>query len=93
MYLMVQCFVDHMVEVVAFGTIAVVISTRIIVFFNGPVKQVPGFFYLVANFWKINKTERGPVFFNEMVHGYSMEGQGAIPQIKSFLGEVIGLLD
>ena len=76
---------------IAFGTVAEMISALISTIFNGPVKQVPGFFNLIANFRQIDKSEWSSVFLYQVFQAYTVESQVAVSQVKSLLGEVIGL--
>jgi hypothetical protein len=82
-----------MVEVVAFGTVAEIVGTLVLVFLNGPVKEVPGLFDLVPDLGQVDKTERCAVFINQMLHGNTMEGQVSFPEVKPLLGEIEGLFD
>jgi hypothetical protein len=82
-----------MVKVVAFGTIAEIVISTILVFPDGTVKKIPCFFDLIANFRQVYKPERGAVFFNEMFQGNTVKSQVSFPQVKSLLGEIIGLFD
>jgi hypothetical protein len=82
-----------MVEMVAFGAIAEIVLSLVLIFFDGPVKEVPGLLDLISYFRQIDEAERGTMFVNEMFQGNPMEGQVSFPQVKSFLGEIIGLLD
>ena len=64
--LMFQCFVDDMIKVIALGAVAVMIIALIVIFLNGPVKQVLRFFDLIADLWQIDKPERCSMFFNQV---------------------------
>jgi hypothetical protein len=81
-----------MMKVVALGAIAKMIFPFIGIVFNGPVKKVARFFYLISYLGQVNKTERSAVFFNEILKRYPMKSEVVIPQIKAFLWEIIALL-
>ena len=88
---MFQGLINHMVKVVTFCAIAKMVFSFIAIVFYGPIKQIPGFFYLISNFWKIDEPEWGTMFFYQMFHRNTMKGQVAISKVKSLLREVIAL--
>ena len=56
-----------MIEMIALGAITEIVVAFVIEFSQGPVKQVPGFFYLIPDFGQIYETKRSSMFFNEML--------------------------
>ena len=90
---MFKGFINYMIEVIAFGAVTEIIFPPVSVIFNSPVKKIPGFFDLVADFWQVNKPERRPVFLDQVFEGYTVKGETSISEIKTFLGEIIGLFN
>ena len=91
-HFMFQGLIDHMKKMIAFGTVTKMIFAFITIVFYGPVKQIPWFFNLIANFRQIDKPEWGTMLFDQMFQGYTMKSQIPVSQVKSFLWEVVGLL-
>ena len=81
-----------MVEVTTFRTVTKIVLAGIIVGLDGAVEQVSGPLYLFPDLGQVNKFERCSIFFDELFKGNPVEGEVVIPQIKTFLGKVIGLL-
>jgi hypothetical protein len=80
-------------KMVALRTIAIVVFSAVAVFFNGPVKQVAGFFDLIPNLGQVDETEGGAVFLNQVFEGDPVKGQVMVIEVEAFLGEIIGLID
>jgi len=81
------------IKMIAFGAITEIVPAVILMLLDGPVEEVPGFLDLVPDFWQIDEPERSAMFVNQMLQGNSMEGEVSVSKIKSFLGEIIGLLN
>jgi hypothetical protein len=90
---MFKGFIDDMVKVVTLGTIAKMVLAFIVVFFDGPIKQVSGLFDLVTNFWQVYKSKRRTVFFDKVLERNAVKGQVVVSQIKAFLWKVKALID
>jgi hypothetical protein len=90
---MPQYLIEHMAEVAAFGTVAIVVLAPVAHRLHRPGKHIPGFFDLRTNLGQIRQFERGAVFLNEVTKRDPVEQQVAIFQIKAFLREVEGLID
>jgi hypothetical protein len=82
-----------MCKVIALGAVAIKIAAPVATFLDGPVEQVSRLFYLVTDFWQVNKTEWRAVFLDQVQQGNAVEGQRSVAQIKTFLREVIGLIN
>jgi hypothetical protein len=82
-----------MTKVTALGAIAIPVFTLVMLVFHGAVEPVFGLFYLVPDLWEISQFEWGSIFIDDVLEGNAIKTQIAIVQIKSFLGEVIGLLN
>lgn len=61
MHIVVQSLLNNMREVAAFGTIAIVIITLVIIGLHGLVKEVFGLFYLISDSGQIGKPERSSI--------------------------------
>jgi hypothetical protein len=81
-----------MIKMIAFGAIAEIVFSLVLMFLDSPVKEVPGLLDLIPYFWQINEAEGGSVFLDQVHQRYPMKGQSSISKIKPFLGEIIGLL-
>ena len=93
MHLMFEGLIDHVVEVIAFGAIAIVVFAIVSGLLYGLIEEVPGLFDLVAYFWQVYKAEGSPVFFYEMHQGNPVKCKVPSPKIKAFLWKVVALLN
>jgi hypothetical protein len=82
-----------MEEMVTFCAITEMVFPRIGILLYCPVKEITGFFNLVANLWQINKAKWCSMLFYQMLQGYTMEGQRSVTQIKAFLWKIVALLN
>jgi hypothetical protein len=82
-----------MLEVVAFGTITVIVIAFVLVLFDGSVEQVATLLDLIANLRKIDKAKRSTVLFDQMLQGNSVEAEISVFKIKAFLWKVKALFN
>jgi hypothetical protein len=82
-----------MVEMVTLGTVAIVITSFVFMLADRPVKQVPGFFYLVTYFGKIHQPKWCTVFVDQVLKGDALECEVSVPDVKAFLWKIEALLN
>jgi hypothetical protein len=82
-----------MAEVAAFSTIAVPVFSLVAMAFHRSVKPVFGLLDLIADFRQIGYFERSAVLIDEVLERNAMKAQITIEEIKTFLGEIICLLN
>jgi len=81
-----------MMKMTTFCAVAKVVFAFVIAGFYSPVEKVPRPFDLVSDPGKINKSEWGSVFLDQIFQGNAIKGEVSFIEIKTFLGEIIGLL-
>ena len=93
MHVMFQHLVEHIAEMAAFRTIAVVVFPSVAHRFHSPGEQVTGLFDLGADLGEVGQFERRAVLTDQVDERYAIERQVSILDVKPFLREVKGLVD
>jgi len=94
MNIVFKYFVDDVREVVAFGTVTIVVFTLVVGFGDGYVKPCPCFLNVLRNFGQIREFQWSSILFDEVHYGDSMEFKIVVAvELELFRGEVESLVD
>lgn len=84
---------DDMGEVAALGAIAIIVFPLIAIAPDRPVEKISCFSNLLIDPGQVNEPKRRTILFNQIFEGNVMKSQVTIPEIKPFLGKIIGLIN
>lgn len=86
-------FLNDVSKMAAFGAIAVIIFSLVMLAFHRTVKPILRLLDLITDFGEISDLERCAVFINKVFQGDAVKTQVAIMQIEAFLWKIICLLN
>ena len=94
MHIVLQYFVDHMGEVVTLGAITIVVFALVVGLGDGYIEPGACFLNVLRNFGQVREFQWGPVLFDEVHHGDSMEFKVVVAvKFEFFRREVKSLVD